>query len=219
MIAGKNIDSALRVAEFLLQIKAVKLNTRKPFTWASGIKSPIYCDNRKILSYPKIRTFIRQEMVRGIDDSFGKPDVIAGVATGGIALGVIVAQELGLPFVYVRPKPKEHGLTNQIEGVVESGQSVIVIEDLISSGNSSLGAVEALRAAGCMVKGMLSIMTYNLPEADANFKNHKCQLVSLTDYDVLIKKALETNYINENDLDALERWKASPKDWNASIDA
>jgi len=214
LIAGKNIDSALRIAEFLLQIKAVKLNVREPFTWASGIKSPIYCDNRQILSYPRIRTYVRQELVRSVDDSFGKPDVIAGVATGGIALGVIVAQELGLPFIYVRPKPKEHGLSNQIEGNVESGQSVIVIEDLVSSGKSSLGAVEALRDAGCMVKGMLSIMTYNLPVADENFKNHKCQLVSLTDYDVLIKKALETGYINDNDLDTLERWKSSPKDWN-----
>lgn len=153
-------------------------------------------------------------MVRCIDDSFGKPDVVAGVATGGIAMGVIVAQELGLPFVYVRPKPKEHGLSNQIEGVVESGQSVIVVEDLVSSGKSSLGAVEALRDGGCMVKGMLSIMTYNLPIAEDNFRDHKCQLVSLTDYDVLLKKALETGYINESDMEILERWKASPKDWN-----
>ncbi len=129
-------------------------------------------------------------------------------------MGVIVAQELGLPFVYVRPKPKEHGLTNQIEGVVESGQSVIVIEDLVSSGKSSLGAVEALRDGGCMVKGMLSIMTYNLPIAEDNFRDHKCQLVSLTDYEVLIKKALETGYINESDVEILENWKASPKDWN-----
>ena len=196
MVAHKNIDSALRVSEFLLQIKAVQLSPEKPFTWASGILSPIYCDNRRILSFPKIRTHIRQEMVACVQENYGRPDLIAGVATGGIAIGVMVAQELGLPFVYVRPKPKEHGMGNQIEGVIESGQSVIVIEDLISSGKSSLQAVAALRAQGCMVKGMISIMTYGLPEADENFKKEKCHLVSLTNYDLLTQQAVESGYIS-----------------------
>ena len=209
----KNIDSALRVSEYLLQIKAVQLSPNKPYTWASGIKSPIYCDNRKILSFPKIRTHIRQEMVSAVQENFGRPDLIAGVATGGIAIGVMVAQELGLPFVYVRSEAKKHGLTNQIEGVVESGQSVIVIEDLVSSGKSSLAAVEALRSAGCFVKGMLSIMTYNLKTADENFKDHKCHLVSLTNYDVLLQKALDSHYITDQELIALESWKEDPKSW------
>src|SRR3989304_5181040 len=152
-----NEESALKIAEFLLQIKAIKLQPNKPFVWASGWNSPIYCDNRVTLSYPKIRTYIRQEFVNGIIDKFGKPDVIAGVATGGIAQGALVAQELGLPFVYIRSEAKKHGLTNMIEGVVEKGQSVVVIEDLISTGGSSLKAVEALREAGCEVKGMAAI--------------------------------------------------------------
>lgn len=213
MVAHKNIDSALRVSEFLLQIKAVQLSPEKPFTWASGILSPIYCDNRRILSFPKIRTHIRQEMVACVQENYGRPDLIAGVATGGIAIGVMVAQELGLPFVYVRPKPKEHGMGNQIEGVIESGQSVIVIEDLISSGKSSLQAVAALRAQGCMVKGMISIMTYGLPEADENFKKEKCHLVSLTNYDLLTQQALESGYISADQMDVLSEWRTDPKNW------
>ncbi len=213
MVAHKNIDSALRVSEFLLQIKAVQLSPEKPFTWASGILSPIYCDNRRILSFPKIRTHIRQEMVACVQENYGRPDLIAGVATGGIAIGVMVAQELGLPFVYVRPKPKEHGMGNQIEGVIESGQSVIVIEDLISSGKSSLQAVAALRAQGCMVKGMISIMTYGLPEADENFKKEKCHLVSLTNYDLLTQQALESGYISADQMDVLTEWRTDPKNW------
>lgn len=213
MVAHKNIDSALRVSEFLLQIKAVQLSPEKPFTWASGILSPIYCDNRRILSFPKIRTHIRQEMVACVQENYGRPDLIAGVATGGIAIGVMVAQELGLPFVYVRPKPKEHGMGNQIEGVIESGQSVIVIEDLISSGKSSLQAVAALRAQDCMVKGMISIMTYGLPEADENFKKEKCHLVSLTNYDLLTQQALESGYISADQMDVLTEWRTDPKNW------
>ncbi|HAS35878.1 MAG TPA: orotate phosphoribosyltransferase [Flavobacteriales bacterium] len=213
MVAHKNIDSALRVSEFLLQIKAVQLSPEKPFTWASGILSPIYCDNRRILSFPKIRTHIRQEMVACVQENYGRPDLIAGVATGGIAIGVMVAQELGLPFVYVRPKPKEHGMGNQIEGVIESGQSVIVIEDLISSGKSSLQAVAALRAQGCMVKGMISIMTYGLPEADENFKKEKCHLVSLTNYDLLTQQAVESGYISADQMDVLTEWRTDPKNW------
>jgi len=213
MVAHKNIDSALRVSEFLLQIKAVQLSPEKPFTWASGILSPIYCDNRRILSFPKIRTHIRQEMVACVQENYGRPDLIAGVATGGIAIGVMVAQELGLPFVYVRPKPKEHGMGNQIEGVIESGQSVIVIEDLISSGKSSLQAVAALRAQGCMVKGMISIMTYGLPESDENFKKEKCHLVSLTNYDLLTQQAVESGYISADQMDVLTEWRTDPKNW------
>ncbi len=159
---SKNESLALDTAEFLLQIKAIKIDNQNPFTWSSGIKSPIYCDNRKILSYPKVRTFIRQEFARLISEEFGSIDLIAGVATGAIAHGVLVAQELGLPFAYVRSSRKEHGLSNQIEGVVESGQSVVVIEDLISTGQSSLAAVAALREAGCNVKGMVAIFTYGL---------------------------------------------------------
>ncbi|MCB0482147.1 MAG: orotate phosphoribosyltransferase [Flavobacteriales bacterium] len=206
-------ETAYNVSEFLLQIKAIQLQPSHPFTWASGIKSPIYCDNRKILSYPRIRTFIRQEMVKAIEGTFGRPDVIAGVATGGIAIGALVAQELGLPFVYVRAQSKEHGLSNQIEGVIEADQSVIVIEDLISTGKSSLLAVDVLRNAGCSVKGMAAIFTYDLDIAAQNFKNAKCPLITLANYDVLVEKALETNYVNESDLKSLKAWKKAPTEW------
>lgn len=206
-------DTALNVSEYLLQIKAIQLQPNNPFTWASGIKSPIYCDNRKILSYPRIRTFIRQEMVKAIEETYGRPDVIAGVATGGIALGVLVAQELGLPFAYVRSQTKEHGLSNQIEGVIEKGQSIIVIEDLVSTGKSSLMAVQALRDAGCSVKGMAAIFTYNLAVATENFKNSKCPLITLSHYDALLEKAVESNYVNDSDLKSLRAWKKSPSDW------
>lgn len=210
---SKDEEIGLATADFLLQIKAIKLDVTNPFTWSSGLKSPIYCDNRKTLSYPKIRTFIRQEFVKLINDEFGTINLIAGVATGAIAVGVLVAQDLGLPFAYVRSEKKEHGLTNQIEGVVESGQSVVVVEDLISTGKSSLNAVAALRAAGCIVKGMVAIFTYGLPEATANFKQANCPLVTLTDYDLLIKKALEHNFIQESDLKSLIQWRENPKTW------
>ena len=165
-----NNDRAVKVAEFLLQIKAVKLQPKNPFTWASGWKSPIYCDNRVTLSYPNIRTFIRQNYSELILDHFGKPDVIAGVATGGIAQGALVAEELGLPFIYVRSSPKGHGMGNQIEGHFEEGQKVIVIEDLISTGGSSLKAVDALRDANLDVKGLVAIFTYGFEVAETNFK-------------------------------------------------
>ncbi|HEX7411306.1 MAG TPA: orotate phosphoribosyltransferase [Bacteroidales bacterium] len=210
---SKDEEIGLATADFLLQIKAIKLDIANPFTWSSGIKSPIYCDNRKTLSYPKIRTFIRQEFVKLINDEFGTVNLIAGVATGAIAAGVLVAQDLGLPFVYVRSEKKEHGLTNQIEGVVESGQSVVVVEDLVSTGKSSLNAIAALRAAGCNVKGMVAIFTYGLPEATENFKQANCPLVTLTDYDLLIKKALEHNFIQESDLKSLIQWRENPKAW------
>jgi len=208
-----NDDSALKIAEFLLQIKAIKLQPNKPFIWASGWSSPIYCDNRITLSYPKIRTYIRQEFVNAIMEKFGKPDVIAGVATGGIAQGALVAQELGLPFVYIRSEAKKHGLTNMIEGAIEKGQSVVVIEDLISTGGSSLKAVEALREIGCDVKGMAAIFTYGFKTASDNFKKSKCKLVTLSDYDALIKQALKSNYITEKNLKSLKEWRENPAEW------
>jgi orotate phosphoribosyltransferase len=206
-------NPAYKVAEFLLQIKAVKLQPENPFTWASGIKSPIYCDNRKTLSYPQIRTFIRQTFVDTINKNFAKPDVIAGVATGGIAIGALVAQEMGLPFVYVRSEAKKHGLTNMIEGDVESGQNVVVVEDLISTGGSSLKAVEALREKGCNVKGMVAIFTYGFDEAEQNFKSAKCNLKTLTDYNTLINTALTKEYISEKDLESLMQWRTNPSAW------
>ncbi|MFY9308024.1 MAG: orotate phosphoribosyltransferase [Bacteroidia bacterium] len=208
-----NEESALKIAEFLLQIKAIKLQPTKPFTWASGWNSPIYCDNRVTLSYPKIRTYIRQQYVNSILEEFGRPDIIAGVATGGIAQGALVAQELGLPFVYVRSEAKKHGMTNMIEGVVEKGQSVVVIEDLISTGGSSLKAVEALREAGCDVKGMVAIFTYGFKTAVDNFKKAKCKLVTLSDYDTLIKQALQADYIAEKNLKSLKEWRENPAEW------
>jgi len=206
-------DTAYKVAEFLLQIKAIKLQPENPFTWASGIKSPIYCDNRKTLSYPKIRNYIRQHFVQTINNHFPMPDLIAGVATGGIAIGVLVAQEMGLPFVYVRSEEKKHGLTNMIEGHFDSGQNVVVIEDLISTGGSSLKAVEALREKGCLVKGMAAIFTYGFEESVQNFKKAKCRLETLTNYDTLIETAVKKEYINEKDLDSLKKWRQKPKTW------
>lgn len=212
-----NEDAALNIAEFLLQIKAIKLQPDAPFTWASGWKSPIYCDNRITLSYPKVRTYIRQEFVEAILKEFGKPDVIAGVATGGIAQGALIAQEMGLPFVYIRSEAKKHGLTNMIEGIVEKGQSVVVIEDLVSTGGSSLKAVEALRNAGCEVKGMAAIFTYGFKVAVENFKKANCKLVTLSNYSTLIKQALQSNYITDKDLKSLQKWAENPAVWNNKI--
>lgn len=206
-------NSANKVAEFLLQIKAITLRPDEPYKWASGWNSPIYCDNRKTLSYPRIRTFIRQEIVKTIDENFGRPDLIAGVATGGIAQAALVAQEFGLPLVYVRPQPKSHGTQSQIEGVIESGQSVIVIEDLVSTGSSSLIAVDALREAGCIVKGMVAVFSYGFDDAKKNFLKHKCPLVTLTDFKAVIEKAIENNYLQESDLVALNEWREDPANW------
>ena len=208
-----NKETAIAISEYLLQIKAVKLNVKEPFIWASGIKSPIYCDNRKTLSFPKIRTFIRQQFVDIITDLYGSVDLIAGVATGAIAHGVLVAHELGIPFVYVRSSEKKHGLENKIEGYFQSGQSVVVIEDLVSTGKSSLNAVEALRTGGCEVKGMLAIFSYNLDNADENFKKAKCQLNTLADYNELINQAVEKNYISDKDLKSLQKWRENPENW------
>ena len=209
-----NEDTALKVAEFLLQIKAIKLNPKDPFTWASGIKSPIYCDNRVTLSYPQVRTFIRQAYAESIIEHYGKPDVIAGVATGGIAQGALVAQELGVPFIYVRSEAKSHGMGNQIEGYFEAGQKVVVIEDLLSTGGSSLKAVEALRDAKLEIKGLVAIFTYGFDIAHQNFANAECPYVTLTDYDVMLEKALTSNLISEEDLSSLKEWKEAPEEWS-----
>jgi orotate phosphoribosyltransferase len=208
-----NNDKALKVAEFLLQIKAVKLQPTKPFTWASGWNSPIYCDNRVTLSFPNIRTFIRQAYSEAVLDYFGKPDVIAGVATGGIAQGALIAQELGLPFIYVRSSAKEHGMGNQVEGHFEKGQKVVVIEDLISTGGSSLKAIQALRDSGLDVKGLIAIFTYGFKVADDNFNQANCPYVTLTNYEFLIEEALKKEYITENDLGSLREWKEHPESW------
>lgn len=210
-------DPAYKVAEFLLQIKAVKLQPDRPFTWASGLKSPIYCDNRKTLSYPQIRTYIRQHFVEKINEHFARPDVIAGVATGGIAQGALVAQELGLPFVYVRSEAKKHGMTNLIEGEVQTGQTVVVIEDLISTGGSSLKAVRALREKGCNVKGMAAIFTYGFSEAEEAFQKEKCQLETLTNYETLISAAVQRGYVSDKDVESLRKWRLDPKAWSEAM--
>ncbi|MEN9699781.1 MAG: hypothetical protein RLZZ301_979 [Bacteroidota bacterium] len=209
-----NTELALKVAEILLKTKAVRLQPNNPFTWASGWKSPIYCDNRITLSFPEVRTFIRQGYAQCILDQFGKPDIIAGVATGGIAQGALIAQELGLPFIYVRSAAKGHGMENLIEGAYEAGQKVLVIEDLISTGGSSLKAVEALRAGGLEVKGLLAIFTYGFSVADTAFEQANCPFVTLTDYSTLLDVAIKTNYVSEKDLETLREWRNSPSTWN-----
>lgn len=207
------LDPSLKVAEFLLQIKAVKLSPKKPFTWASGWKSPIYCDNRKTLSYPAVRTYIRQQFVHIINSEFGRPDMIAGVATGGIAHGALVAHDLGLPFLYVRSGAKEHGMKNQVEGDLTVGRSVVVVEDLVSTGQSSLNAVQALRDAGCEVKGMVAIFSYGFDAASKAFAEAKVNLHSLTNYSILLDQALRSDYITEKDLLPLNEWRKDPANW------
>ncbi|MDD2488344.1 MAG: orotate phosphoribosyltransferase [Bacteroidales bacterium] len=209
-----NNDTAIQAARFLLQIKAIKLNNENPFTWASGRKSPIYCDNRITLSYPEIRTFIRQQFVSIINEHFAEVDVIAGVATGGIAQGVLVAQDIGKPFIYVRPEEKKHGLTNKIEGVVKEGQTVLIIEDLISTGKSSLQVVDSLREVGCVVKGMVAIFTYGLDVSLNAFNEKNVPLFTITDYDTLIDTAKEETYIKDEDISSLNNWKMNPEKWS-----
>ncbi|MGK0421949.1 MAG: orotate phosphoribosyltransferase [Polaribacter sp.] len=208
-----NKDTAKKTAELLLKVKAIKLNPNEPFNWASGWKSPIYCDNRVTLSYPPVRVFLKQEIAKIVEKEYGKPDVIAGVATGAIAIGILVAQELGVPFVYVRPEPKKHGRQNQIEGHLESGQNVVVIEDLISTGNSSLNAVDALKEAGAVVKGMVAIFSYGFDIATDNFKNKNIDLATLSNYENLLEQALESNYISEKELTTLHEWRKDPSTW------
>jgi len=206
-------EAEQQVAEFLLQIKAIKLQPNNPFTWASGWKSPIYCDNRITLSHPTARTYIRQQLTQLIQEKFGAVGCIAGVATAGIPQGVLVAQELGLPFIYVRSKPKEHGRGNMIEGDVLTGKRVVVIEDLISTGKSSLQAVEALREAGYDVAGLAAIFTYEFDIATENFNEAKCPFVTLSNYSALIKYAEQNQYITPDDALLLKQWRENPSVW------
>ena len=211
-----NKETAKKTAEVLLQINAIKLQPTEPFTWASGWKSPIYCDNRIVLSYPLIRNYIRETMANHIEDYYGKPDVIAGVATGAIGIGSLVADYLNLPFVYVRPEAKKHGRKNQIEGHVAKGQNVVVVEDLISTGKSSLNAVAALKEAEVNVKGMVAIFSYGFEVASDNFENAGVELHTLGNYENLLEQALDTNYITESQQDILAQWNANPSEWNAN---
>ncbi len=206
-------ETASKVAEFLLQIKAIKLQPDQPFTWASGWKSPIYCDNRISLSYPRIRTYIRQELVKLIENKFGRPDLIAGVATAAIAQGALVAEAMGLPFVYVRASAKDHGMKNKIEGEVKEHQSAVVIEDLISTGKSSLEVVHDLRENGVIVKGLVSIFNYGFEAASDSFKKASCPVYSLSNYDALLRQALETGYITKKDVEILKLWRQHPSTW------
>jgi orotate phosphoribosyltransferase len=201
------------VAEKLLKIKAVKLQPNNPFVWASGWNSPIYCDNRKTLSYPQLRSYIKIELARLILELYPDVEVIAGVATGAIAQGALVADALGLPFVYIRPTPKDHGLENMIEGDLRPKQKVVVIEDLISTGGSSLKAVEAIRNDGSEVLGMVAIFTYGFPLATEKFKKAKVKLTTLCTYDAVLSEALATNYISVDDIEALQEWRQNPSTW------
>lgn len=209
-----NNNTAQKTAELLLQINAIKLNTKNYFTWASGWKSPIYCDNRLVLSFPPIRNYIRDEFAKQIEDKFGKPDVIAGVATGAIGIGILVAEIMGLPFVYVRPEAKKHGRQNQVEGFLQKGQNVVVVEDLISTGGSSLMAVEALRNEGANVKGMAAIFTYGFDLSKDNFKKANIDVYTLSDYSTLLAKAIEKQYVSEKEMESLVEWSKSPSTWN-----
>lgn len=201
------------LAEKLLEISAIKLQPNNPFTWASGWNSPIYTDNRKTLSYPEIRSIIKVEMCRMILENYPEADAIAGVATGAIAMGALVADTLNKPYVYVRSAPKDHGLENLIEGNLKPGQKVVVIEDLISTGGSSLKAVEAIRKAGCEVVGMVAIFTYQFPLAVENFQKADVELLTVSNYSAMLEAAVETNYIQESDLEALKEWRKDPANW------
>jgi len=212
----KNLERLL--AEKLLHISAIKLQPANPFIWASGWNSPIYTDNRKTLSYPEIRSFIKVELCRLIMENFQNIDAVAGVATGAIAQGALVADTLGLPYVYVRSSPKDHGLENLIEGNLKPGQRVVVIEDLISTGGSSLKAVEAIRNAGCEVAGMAAIFTYGFPIAVKKFKAAKVDLVTLSNYNAMLEAALETNYISASDVETLQEWRKDPAAWQPNND-
>ena len=200
-------------ADRLLKVKAIKLQPTNPFTWASGWKSPFYCDNRKTLSYPSLRTFVKIELTRIIMENFPEADAIAGVATGAIAQGALVADALCLPFVYVRSKPKDHGLENLIEGELKPGMKVVVVEDLISTGGSSLKAVEAIRNNGCEVVGMVASYTYGFPVAEKAFKDAGVRLVTLTNYEAVVKVALETGYIQDDEVSMLHEWRKEPAHW------
>jgi len=208
-----NKETAQKTADLLLQINAIKLQPQNPFLWASGWKSPIYCDNRIILSYPPIRNYVREHMAQQIEELYGKPDVIAGVATGAIGIGMLVADYLNLPFVYVRPEAKGHGRQNQVEGKLIANQSVVVVEDLISTGKSSLNAVKALNEAQVKVKGMIAVFTYGFQVALDNFKKENMALHTLSDYEHLLSQAEKANYISTKELETLNAWRENPAEW------
>jgi orotate phosphoribosyltransferase len=207
-------NSAKKIAEYLLQIKAIKLQPSNPFTWASGWKSPIYCDNRKTLSFPVVRSYIRDSFYNVVSSRYPGAELIAGVATGAIAHGALAAEKLGLPFIYVRSEAKSHGLGNQIEGYYEKGQKVVVIEDLISTGGSSLNAVKALKEAGCDVLGMVAIFTYGFKKATDGFEAEKCNLDTLSDYGTLVETAVGSGYITQSDVETLKKWRVDPSQWS-----
>jgi orotate phosphoribosyltransferase len=213
MKTDKNDALAAHVAALLLEIKAIKLNLHHPFTWSSGIKSPIYCDNRLSLSYPHVRDYIKSALARLINNMYPEAEAIAGVATAGIPQGVLVADLLDLPFLYVRAKPKGHGMENLIEGKTTAGQKIVVVEDLISTGGSSLKASEALKAAGADVLGMVAIFTYGFPIAEKNFAEAAIPLTCLSNYEQLIRQAVAQNYIKERDLAPLQAWRKDPENW------
>lgn len=208
------METGKKIAQTLLQIKAIKLSPANPFTWASGWRSPIYCDNRKTLSFPEARREIYTAFAALVAEKYPQAEVIAGVATGAIACGVLTAEELGKPFIYVRSAPKDHGMANQVEGFFEPGAKVVVVEDLISTGGSSLKAVEALRTAGCEVLGMVAIFTYGFPTATDNFARAGVALDTLSNYNTLIELAAEQNYIDPDDMDTLRKWRQAPDTWN-----
>jgi orotate phosphoribosyltransferase len=212
-----NNEIADKIALNLLEIKAIKLNATNPFTWASGLRSPIYCDNRVALSYPEKRTFIKEQLTKAIRDNYSDVEVIAGVATAGIPQGALVAEELGLPFVYIRSSAKAHGMTNKIEGKLNPGEKTVVIEDLVSTGKSSLLAVDALRDSGAIVLGMVAIFTYGLEIAEKNFNDKECDLVTLSDYNSMIAKAVSNNYVSDEAEKSLLEWSKDPKEWSDKV--
>jgi len=215
MVRDKNVG--IKTAELLLQIKAIKLQPQKPFTWASGWQSPIYCDNRITLSYPTVRNYLREHLAAQIENLYGKPDVIAGVATGAIGIGMLVADYMNLPFVYVRPEAKKHGRQNQVEGHLEKGQKVVIVEDLISTGKSSLNAATAIKDAGAEIKGMVALFSYGFDFAGDNFKEAGIELTTLSDYNHLIEVAEKQGHFDTTTLSLLTSWRKDPSNWNNSI--
>ena len=214
---NSNMDSIKKIfAQKLLEVKAVKLQPQEPFTWASGWKSPIYTDNRKTLSFPSLRSFVKLELCHLIQENFPEAEAVAGVATGAIAQGALVADQLGLPFSYVRPKPKDHGMGNQIEGEVKKGAKVVVVEDLISTGGSSLKAVQALRDYGVEVVGMVASFTYGFPVAEEAFREAGVRLLTLSDYEHVVSEAAKTGYIREEDMPVLAEWRKNPGEWKST---
>ena len=212
MVLDKKV--AEQTVNYLTQINAIKLNTKKPFTWTSGIKSPIYCDNRLILSFPNVRKFVADKMTEIVENKYGKDICIAGVATGAIAIGAMIAERLNLPYAYVRPEPKEHGLKNQIEGNIKNGSNVVVIEDLISTGKSSLNAIKALKSEGYNVMGMLSIFSYNFQFANKKFEDENISINSLSDYNSLVNLIQSEGTLDSNEIRRLKKWREDPKTWS-----